>query len=320
MPLKPRFEVTADGTSLVASAVEVDLRTDGGGGVRITLPATGETTVPPPRASLQVSLGWDGLPARRFGPYRRAGLEDRWRDQVTVLRGESVLYREAFTARRTRSWAEPGLTFGRAVERLVTPHGYAPHLSPRLAASLVVPDDLLVQIAESDRSVLDRIARARGADVHVLGSRVVIVPAASATTVTGRPLAATAAPEEADDASVAVLDRARVAAVKARWYDWGEARHRTLTAGDAADPTPDELPGVYPLEALARQAAALALEERTAQSERLTLVLRGRPDILPDSILTLGAFRPPYRGAWRPQAVLHALGPRGFHTTIEATR
>ena len=320
MALSPRFEVLADGEPLVASGVAVDLRTDGAGGVRVTLPTAGEVVPPPPRASLRVSVGWDGLPLREFGPYVRAGLEDRWGDQAVALRGESVLYRGAFAARRTRSWAEPGLTFGAAMRRLAEPHGYTVVMPPTLAASIVVPEDLLIQIAESDRGVLERIVRARNADVHVLGARVVIVLASAATTVTGRPLAFTADPEEAHDAVVSVLDRARVAAVQARWYSWSTASHHTVRVGDAGDPTPDTLPGVYPVEALARRAAEHALDDRRAQSERLTLTLRGRPDIIPESVLTLGSWRPPYRGAWRPQAVLHNVDGTGFRTTIVATR
>ena len=327
MNFRPTFRVTADGADISGilaprlSSIEVIDRAgvESDSAViemadappfRIALPRTG--------AVLEVALGY--FPAAevlgRFvvdevtlsGPpdtmtiTARAAAHDETSDGQTELQTQ-----------RTRSFPD-GTTLGDLVETLAGDHGLEPAIADDLAA--VVPPHI-DQLAESDMSLLTRIAANYGAIAKPAGGRLAVVRRGEGQSASGQPLpTVTLTPAQVSSWSATIARREEAKTVIAVWRDLGAAEDREVEVGEG-EPV-RRLRHTLPDEESARAAAEAELERAARQGAKVSVTLPGRADLMAEGKLLLVGFREGVAGEWTIESVTHRLDTGGYSCTVEA--
>ena len=272
---------------------------------------------PPPRgAVLEVEMGWSGLDGGlgEMGRFAVGEVEFKGPPDQLIVRAQAADMLGNLKSSRTKSWTNA--TLGDLVGAIAAATDLRARIAPALA-QLVLPH--VDQADESDLGLLRRLA----ADLDC-----VIRPAAGALVVierdalgAGMAPVATIRPGDVSTYSVLLADRDAYGAVEARWGRSTAASWSTVRAGEGGG-TVHALPGIYPTEAAAWNAAEARLRELRRSTALLHLEMAtGNPALAAELPVVVNDFGAPYDGRWVLSHTSHNLTDAdGYLTSMDATR
>ena len=278
--------------------------------------------LPPRGAELEVFLGYDDQ-LERLGLYIVDKIKAKWPpDQVTITAsatpqaqsesGEGSS-RSAMQSKKTRSWDE-GTTLGQMTRIMAGEHGLSPIVQTGLASNQLSHID---QTAESDMSLLTRIARDYDAIVKPADGKLLVAKRAESKAATGENLPTVTIPaDQITSGDVDISERRTVGKVIARYRDDAKAETVEVTAGEG-EPV-EELADVYPDEATAKSAAQSRLDNSSRAGQTLNISLPGDLRLMAEGRINLTEGRPGANGEWLINQVTHNLDGRGWSTSVKA--
>lgn len=318
---KASYRITLDGTDITprinGRLVSLTLREQRGleaDQLDITLADhDGQLAIPPRGAELQVAFGW-----------QEEGLVDKGRftvdevqhtgtpDQLTI-RARSADMRGQLPGKRTQGWHD--VTLGEIVTTIAGRNALEPVVAAVLNGIRIGHID---QTDESDLNFLTRLGERYDAIAAIKAGRMLFTVAGQGLTASGRAMPAiTLSRRDGDQHRYSVTDRDAYSGVKAYWNDTRGAARHTVLAG--TDENAKQLRPTYATEddALAAARAEWQRIQRGLAEFELTLAL-GRPDLLPETPLTLAGFKPQIDAtAWLVSEVTHSLNDGGFTSGIK---
>lgn len=167
-------------------------------------------------------------------------------------------------------------------------------------------------------ALLRRLGRENDAVATIKHGSLIFSPLGSATTATGKPIAAvTIRRQDGDRHAFTIEKRDEVTGVTASWHDMGEARKKTVEVG--SDGRRRHLSRVYGSEDAARRAASAEQTRLSREPIKLTFDLAvGRPEIMPATRVTASGFKAEIDAvAWLVSGATHSLTEQGLTTALE---
>lgn len=278
----------------------------------------GKLVMPPPKAVLTVSLGWErganvpvGLVGK--GTFKIDERSMSGPPDLITLRGKSADLTTGFRVRKDRVFI--GLTVGAIVSEIAADNGYTPHIDPDLSGQ-VIP--VLGNGAMSDAALLKALGHQFDAVATVKAGKLIFARIGKATTATGKALPAiTIDRREAADFSFTAPERDQHDGVEARWHDKGSASQHTVTVGHAGDGHPQRLRRIYASQEAAQQAADAANRRMERKGAKLDLTLSyGRPDWSPGCAVTVTGYPDPIDAiGWQIAEITHTMDGQGGLTS-----
>ena len=329
LTFKPTYRVLADGRDIsgllaprLSSLDVVDRAGIESDTATITLADTGPLRVEMPRtgAELEIFMGYAPT-ATRMGRYIVDEVEISGPpDQMTITAHASPheATRGGITALQTqRSRSFPvGTTLGALVQRLAADHGLQPAISEALAS---IPLPHIDQLAESDMSLLTRIAGMVGAIAKPAGGRLAVVRRGQGTSASGAALpVVTLRPRDVSSWSMRISQRDPAGSVVAVWRDLESAADREAIAGEGEPQR--RLRNTFPDEASAQRAAEAELERSRQRGATLRLSLPGRTDLMAEGRVQMAGWRDGVAGEWLIESVTHRIESGGYSCSVEAVR
>ena len=274
---------------------------------------------PAAERALRLSLGYVGAALAPMGVYYHTETDVDLAPRRLTVRAAAADYRRLATLKAPRTRTFDDTTLGGLVAAIAGEHGYAAAVAPALAAQRLPHVD---QTAESDLSLLHRLARHYDATLKAAGGRLVLMSrGAGRSAVAGALLPAfVAAPGAGDVLSgrVSWRGRPRYGSVVASYWDAGAARMMHVRAGDGApafvmrESRPDR--------AQAAADAAAHLARLSRQTAALDLALVGNPALVAEGRITTRGWGEGTDGQWTITRAEHALSPAAYTTSITADR
>ncbi len=274
----------------------------------------GGIAIPPTKAELDISIGYEGKGVIRLGLYTVDEVELNGPPDSLVIRAKAARMAGAFKAPRSRSW--DNMTIGDLVATIAAEHGYTPKVGTTLTDKVLAHVD---QTEESDFNLLTRLAGEMGAVSKPAHGYLLFVPQGEAKSATGKILAPVIVDRaRIDRYTYTSADRGRYKAVTARWRDTAANQDVSVTAGTG---TPVfTLRNPYPDAQTARDAARAKLA--TLSRGRVTLSLQsltGDPALAAEGPLTITGLHPEIdTAAWIIKTARHVLDGSGYTTSIDA--
>lgn len=331
MTWKPAVSVTVNGaniTSIVLPRLVSLSITDGIGTESDVLQMTLADhigllplAIPPAGAEIEVALGYL-FAAKKVGVYIVDEVQVSGPPgQMTITayaatHGDSDQGKKPLSEQRNRSWPE-GTTVGALVQKIAGDSGFEAKVSSGAASIALAHID---QIAESDFSVLTRIARDYGLVFKPGGGKLVVAKIGELPTPT---VALT--PRQVTSWQVAFLRREAAGKVVASYRDTGasETIDVEVTVSGVAEPVKGatqtrRLRRVFPTREAAEAAAKAEADKASRASRQLTLNLPGRTDLIAEGRVVLAGFRPGVNGSWLIKTVQHQVDSGGYRCSVTA--
>ena len=274
---------------------------------------------PAAERELRLSLGYAGAALVPMGVYYHSETDVDLAPRRLAVRATAADYRRLSGLKAPRTRAFDDVTLGSLVTTIASEHGYAAAVAPALAAQALPHVD---QTAESDLSLLHRLARHYDATLKAAGGRLVLMPrGAGRSAVAGALLPVfVAAPGAGHVLSgrVSWRGRPRYESVVASWWDPAAARMMHVRAGSGSpafvirEPRPDRD------QAAADAAARLARLSR--QTAALELAVVGDPTLVAEGRIATRGWGEGTDGQWTITRAEHVLTPAGYTTSITADR
>lgn len=239
-----------------ADSLDIDLDDSDGA---LAMPAKG--------VEITLAFGWSGDGLVEKGKYIVAEVAHRGTPDVLSIRATSADLAAGLSTQRERPWHET--TFGAIVRTIADENGLKPLVHVSLDSIAIEHED---QTNESSASFLTRLAKRYDAYATVKQNSLIVSPAGTGITATGReipPLLITR--QTGDGHSFLVADRDTYAGVRARYNDLDKAVTGEVVWGDVEDdiergkrppPPPTApagqyktLPNTYPSRARAQRVA-----------------------------------------------------------------
>ena len=317
--VSPDWRIRADGRDITAIVRDrlLSLRIEDSVGAQadnceFTLDDRDRVIEPPPTgAVLDVELGWQGQGLASMGRWTVYAREVSGPPRTLTLRAAAPDLLGGLKAPRTRSWAH--VTLEDLVGALAAANGLRPQVH-RTLQGLVLPH--MDQVDESDLAILRRLAQQLDAVARPAGGFLVVTPRHAL----GQGLSPVTTIRRTDTTEyrLSEQDRDAYGAVKAQWKSAPAATPMSVRVG-GGEPT-YSMPGIYPDEASARNAATARLRalERGTSTANITLAT-GIPTLSAELPVTLADFGPPLDGQWVIVRGEHVLADDGYttQTTLE---
>ncbi|MFM5577136.1 phage late control D family protein [Aeromonas veronii] len=302
----------------------------------------GKLAMPRRGATLQASIGWQGVPLVDKGTFKIDEVEHGGAPDVLTIRGKSADLRGGMNKLRERSWHFE--TIGAIVEQLAARYGLTPSVDDAFKGMVI---DHIDQTNESDLAFLTRLATEQDAIATVKSGRLMFIKAGNGTTASGKPLpAVTITRQDGDQHQFSVADRDAYTGVIAYWQDNKAAekkkievkrkrknkpkeerplppgvvvnkKENELLVGDSENIK--ELRHVYASQSNAMRAARAEWEklQRGVAEFQITLA-KGRPELYPEQPTTVRGFKPQIDEAdWLLTQVVHDLTDQGYTNRLQ---
>ncbi|WP_372830504.1 contractile injection system protein, VgrG/Pvc8 family [Pontibacterium sp.] len=259
---------------------------------RLPLPATG--------AALQVWIGM-GESLVFKGNYQVSELEEPLEEDVLTIHGKAAKMKGSLKAPRNASYDK--ITLQALVDQIAQRHGYTPKVSADFAAHRFEHID---QNAESDMSLLTRLARDLGAIVKPVADHLIVVKRGESRSVSGQALPViTIADPQNSKGRVAIQERDDYQSVVAQWFDESAQKKVSVTAGEGAPVY--TMRGQYSDAATATAAARSKLGQLQRGKRTLDLDRPLAAEIVPDCTVNLVNHKASANGAWLADQVTHTI-------------
>ncbi|WP_294266435.1 contractile injection system protein, VgrG/Pvc8 family [uncultured Sphingomonas sp.] len=278
----------------------------------------GALAFPPTDAKVRVWLGWKrGVGVTPglidMGEFVVDELGHTGPPDLLTIRARSADFTGSLKTRRDKSWN--GTTLGAIVREIAGRHGLKPACAPALAR---IPVATKAQSRESDLAFLRRLGREHDAAATIKGGALILSPIGAGTAPSGAALpAVTIRRADGDRHDFGRRRREEAEGAEASWHDRSEGKRKTVTAGKAAGAK--KLGRVYGSEAEAQRAAGAAAKRAGREPVTLSMTLAlGRADLQPEQRATVEGLKREIADAkWLIAEVAHALGDRGFTTSVK---
>ena len=320
--MTPDWRIRADGRDITAVVRDqlLSLRIEDSVGVEsdaleLVLDDRDKTIEPPPTgARLDVELGWRGQGLASMGQFVAGAREISMPPRALTVRAPAADSLGELKARRTRSWNH--VTLGDLVGAIAGANGLRPQVDPTLRG-LILPH--IDQVDESDLSILRRLVRQLDVVARPAGGALVVTPRHALAQ--GQAPVAVVRETDAVEYRLTEADRDAYGAVKAQWKFTPSATPMSVRVGVDGDGPVFALPGIYPDEASARNAATARLRalERGTSTANITLAA-GIPVLSAELPVTLADFGRPFDGRWVIVQAEHVLGTGGYTTKATLER
>ncbi|EPC02422.1 late control protein D [Litchfieldella anticariensis FP35 = DSM 16096] len=317
---RPSYRITLGGTDITprinGRLINLTLREQRGleaDQLDITLADhDGALALPRRGAELQVAFGWQDEGLIDKGLFTVDEIQHSGSPDQLTIRARSADLRGQLPGKRTQSWHD--LTVGEIVETIAKRHGLDPVIGKTLGGIRVGHID---QTEESDLNFLTRLGERYDAIAAIKTGHMLFTVAGEALTASG--LAMPTIPltrRDGDQHRYSSTDREAFEGVKAYWNDTSGAERKIVLVGSGDNAK--QLRPTYASEADALDAAQAEWQrlQRGLAEFELTLAY-GRPDIVPESPLTLSGWKPDIDATpWLVTEVQHSLNDSGFGTRI----
>ena len=273
---------------------------------------------PAAERELRPRLGYAGSGLAPMGVYYHSETDVALAARRLTVRATAADYRRLSALKAPRTRAFDAVTLGGLVSSIAAEHGYAAAVAPALAAQRLPHVD---QTAESDLSLLRRLAKHYDATLKAAGGRLVLMSrGAGRSAVAGALLPVYVAEAGANVLSgrVSWRGRPRYASVVASYWDPAAAEMKHVRAGEGSpafvirEPRPDHD------QAAADAAARLARLSR--QTAALELSVVGDPSLVAEGRVTTRGWGEGTDGQWTIIRAEHVLSPAGYRTDVTAER
>lgn len=254
----------------------------------------GKVAIPPSGVEIAVMLGWErgarvplGLVDK--GSFMVDEAEHAGPPDQLIIRARSADFTDAIRKRKERSFV--GQTVGHIVRAIAADNGLTPQVHDSLASKII---PALGSGAVSDIALLKSLGRRFDAVATVKKKRLIFAPIGKGQTASGKTLA-TATLDRSDCTgrhSYKRIERDNYTGVEAVWHDKGSATRKTVTVGEGGSSKAKRLRKVYSSEADATAAATAEFNRKSRAKATMSVNLGyGRPDIGPDSPVTLSGYK-----------------------------
>lgn len=318
----PDYRITVDGTDISPKVngrlINLSI-TDNRGLEADTLSLTlsdhdGKLAIPPKGVEVQVWLGFKDKPLIDKGIYIIDELNYSGAPDQLTISGASANMSESLPGRKTRSWHKT--TVGELVTAIAAEHELEPAIAANLAGLRI---NHLDQTEESDLNLLTRLAEKHDAIATIKSGKLLFIPTAQASTLSGKQLPAiTLTRNQADQHSYTDADRDSYAGVKAWWNNISGGKREMVLVGDGEKAK--ELRNTYASAEEATQAAQAELNriQRATASLSLTLSI-GRPELIPETPIIMKGWKKQIdEASWIATKITHTLNEGGLMTSFEA--
>lgn len=278
----------------------------------------GKLAIPPKGAEVQVWIGFKNLkpeqPLIDKGTYIISEVTHSGAPDQLTISGASADMTASLPGRKTRSWHKT--TVGELVNAIAAEHSLEPAVAAALAGIRI---NHLDQTEESDLNLLTRQAEKHDAIATVKSGRLLFIPAAQASTLSGKPLPAiTITRKQVDQHTYTDADRDSYAGVKAWWNNISGGKREAVLVGDGEKAK--ELRNTYASEEEATQAAQAELNRIQRGNCSLSVTLsRGRPDLIPETPIVMQGWKTQIdQTSWIATKITHSLSDSGLMTSFDA--
>lgn len=339
--MRPTYELIANGKDVtanfegrLASITVVDESGESSDTLTIEVEDTaGEVVTPSRNMELRLRMGYAEEGLRDFGRFYVDSVRLKGPPDIITITARAALFTGADVqpereegAGKKFSWGEPlntrktqshpPQTVRQLLHTLVNLQLGRLHKAPAEILDEALPH--LDQNAETNISLITRIARERGYTAKVVDGYVVLKPKDQAITATGKripdlPLT----PGDVSAYESDIGDRNRYGTVVARWQDVANA---ALVEERVGDKPPVMILGkTYASKDEAAKAAAAEMTRLRETGAELKLDMPLMVDVVADGRLALSGFRDELNGTWTARRVEHRLTPQsGAITSVTA--
>ncbi len=313
--MKPAYQITVNGsdiTTVVAGRLVQLAITDEAGvnsdRVEIRLDDRDQRLgIPPTRASVTVSIGYEGGELVNKGTFVIEDIELTGPERTMTLRGTSIGASRGAGASREASWHDT--TLGKIAASIAKRHNWKPAVAKELA-------DIKIEHAdqhENDLQFLSRLAAENDAVVKVSDGHLIVNPHASNKRVSGAemevvPLDAS----EVTDWSMTLVERGNYAGVKATYHNLKAGERGEVIDGEDTGNT-TTLPHTYSSKAAATRASRSRRNALRRHKSTVSIYnMPGQPSLRAETKVRLAGFRQGVDGEWIVIRVAHRITDSGY--------
>lgn len=273
----------------------------------------GQIAIPPLGKEAQIFLGWQEGNLIEKGTYSIEEAEHSGAPDTVTLNGKSANLSGTLAGQKTRAFKRT--TLDAMIEKIANEHGLKPAISEQYKG---IRKQHINQTAESDLSLLTRLARQHGAIVTVKSGRLVFISEGEANTSSGKPLPEITL-ERIDIANHRYLSTASTYyGVKAKWNKRATSRMQVVVVGDGEQAK--ELKPTYASEEAALAAATAELKRLDRGQATLELELAiAQPELMPETFIKIKGIKTDIDNSeWVAETVTHTLDSGGLKTKVTA--
>ena len=322
---KAAWQVTLDGVDITArfNPVLVSVRIsmalqEKADSLEITLDdSSGTLAIPPAKATLAVSLGWERGTGVLVGLVAMGQFvvdDVSWEgppDRITI-KAHSADLKDSYRTRKTRTWVNA--TLGTIASQIASEQGLSARIHPDLSGITIASAE---QHNQSDMEFIAHLGRRYDAVATVKAGALIVAPMGAAATASGATLPAIAIPRQ----TVSRASYSRSAregtyqGAEANFHDQ-DAATRALHQEGAAPRR--RLKRVYATQTDAQAAAKAETQRQQRAKATLEITLtHGNPVIATGQTATASGFKSEIDAqSWHITGAEHAMGPEGLTTSL----
>jgi phage protein D len=333
--MRPTFSITANGndiTSTVSSRLVslevVDTVDETSDGMTLALEdALGTLALPKSGATIEVSIGYDGINTR-LGSFVVDDVEIAGPPDIVTVTGSSTPFvdgkdgqKASFTSRKSRSWDQK--TIGDIVSTIAGECGLSPVVDKTLK-DITIPH--IDQVGESDANLLIRLARRYGGVLKPADGRLVFAAEKGGQSTSGQEIGTVIMRNQVANYRVRLGGKSQgVTKVRARVHNYQTGTSEEVDVevekpqfgGDGAGGE-----NIREIQTTARtreeaEAAAKTAAKRIERSKAsIQLTMAGTLSVVAGAHMTLVGFRDGINGKWKAVSVRQTLSRSGWLTAI----
>lgn len=272
---------------------------------RLDLPRRGVT--------LTLALGWQGQTLVDRGTFIVDEVEHSGAPDTLNIRARSADMRKQLPGKRSQSWHD--VTLNDIISTIATRHRLEPAIGNTLSGIYLEHID---QTDESDLHFLTRLAEQYDAIATIKARRLLFMPAGQGSTASGQAIPpVTLYRNQGDSHRYIETDRDAFSGVIAYWHDPDAAERKEVTIESTENPK--RLRHTYATEGDATQAANSEWQRIQRGGAECSLTLaEGRPDLYPETPLTLQGFKGPIDAkAWVITEVTHEMNESAYTSALQ---
>jgi phage protein D len=273
-----------------------------------------QIALPPDGAPIAVAIGYEETAILPMGVFTVTEIDaDGPPDKITI-RANAVNLGGSIKEQKTRDWDN------KTIEEIVTLIASEHDLEAKIAEALKpFKYEHLDQTDESDIHFLTRIAKDHDALASVKGQTLLFMGRGEGRTVSGLPLLPFPISKTGKMKwKYSRGARQRFGSVEAVWHNQATGQKESVVAGERKPAK--KLRHVHSTKAEAESAAKAKLDELGRGLDTLRVDMPGEPILAAEGQILATGFRLEVAGLWSITRVRHAIGSRGFTTSIETEK
>ncbi|WP_049596827.1 phage late control D family protein [Yersinia nurmii] len=297
----------------------------------------GQLALPRRGTSIEIALGWAGLPLINKGIYTVDEIEHSSAPDKLTIRARSADFRETLNIRRDQSFHNS--TVGEIINTIAERHKLKPALNKAMAD---LPVSHIDQTSESDGNFITRLAKQFGAIAAIKDGHLLFIQQGQNKTASGKPLPVMTITRKQGDGHVfSLADRGAYTGVVANWLNTRTTEKPAVAVkrkrkskkpvqskkpvekqGEYLVGTEDNvltLRTTYATKYNAQRAAKANWERLQRGAAKFSIQLaRGRADLYPEVPIKVTGFKKQIDDAdWTLVTVIHSLSHSGFTTALD---